>query len=384
MSRQPFGRRINAWLAEAPGEQFTDNKWKFWFLTLCGFQILNAVLTAAVFSAGGQLQNAMGAVLLAVGALLGWLGVAFMHYSDSTDRSLARGVSLLDSITLICVLAHFTFLLWTFGHLRTLQADEARYELAAATYNAKAEKVSDDNVRIAASAEHIATETTKAERLRNDTAYQQRKAAEAGRGIALPRRQTPAVSGPALSTSAVELEKPEKPPESSTRFLTRWDSWIRLANYGELLLAVLTLIFIRNRSAMTNSPAGILHSMESIFPTGRYRSPVAAPVGNLTTKKGTTKEHVPFDSEGLKRLREALRDISFRLAGLSFKAVVRGDALWILMVKANAGTQETIASAKARLTILTDALTMSRNAYRDRVERFLIQNGFDLGGHHEH
>jgi hypothetical protein len=28
--RQPFGRRINTWLAEAPTEQFTDNKWRFW------------------------------------------------------------------------------------------------------------------------------------------------------------------------------------------------------------------------------------------------------------------------------------------------------------------------------------------------------------------
>src|SRR5262245_618915 len=198
MSRQPFGRRINQWLQEAPGEQFTDNKWKFWFLTLCGFQLLNAILTAAVFSAGGQLQNAMGAVVLAVGALLGWMAVAFMHYSDSTDRSLARGVSLLDSITLVCVLAHFTFLLWTFGHLRTLQSAEAKYETAAATYNAKAEKVSTDNAAIARSAERIAVETTKAERLRNDTAYQQRKAAEAG--ARLPgRRPQPATIGAGLA-----------------------------------------------------------------------------------------------------------------------------------------------------------------------------------------
>jgi len=34
--------------------------------------------------------------------------------------------------------------------------------------------------------------------------------------------------------------------------------------------------------------------------------------------------------------------------------------------------------AKARLSILDDAMTMSRDAYRDRVERFLRQNGFDL------
>src|SRR5262245_2182601 len=179
MSRQPFGRRINTWLAEAPGEQFTDNKWRFWFLTLVGFQLLNAVLTAAVFNAGGQLQNAMGAIVLAVGTLLGWLAVAFLHYSDSTDRQLARGVSLLASITLVCVLAHFTFLLWTFGHLRTLQSAEREYKAAAERYNLEAKKVSSDNVEIAKAAQVVAQERTKTARLENDSAYQLRKAAEA-------------------------------------------------------------------------------------------------------------------------------------------------------------------------------------------------------------
>src|SRR5262249_27940763 len=251
MSRQPFGRRINTWLAEAPGEQFTDNKWRFWFLTLCGFQLLNAVLTAAVFNAGGQLQNAIGAIVLAVGALLGWLAIAFLHYSDSTDRRLARGVSLLDSHTLVCVLAHFTFLLWTFGHLRTLQGAEAEYKAQAERYNAKAEKVSTDNVEIARAAQTIARETTRAECLRNDTAYQNRKAAEAARGIPLSHRQTPVVSsasgsgGANLSTSVIELERPQKPAESSAAFLSRWDAAIRIANLAELILAAATLIYIR-------------------------------------------------------------------------------------------------------------------------------------------
>ena len=80
----------------------------------------------------------------------------------------------------------------------------------------------------------------------------------------------------------------------------------------------------------------------------------------------------------LKRLREALRDISFRLPGRCFKVDVRGDAVWVRMVKANNSTQETIASAKAKLSILHDAMTMSRDAYRDRVERFLQQNKFEI------
>ena len=85
-----------------------------------------------------------------------------------------------------------------------------------------------------------------------------------------------------------------------------------------------------------------------------------------------------FNPEGLKRLRETLRDISFRLAGVSFKADVKADAVWVRAMRANAGKQETIASAKAKLDILRDALRMERDAYRERVERFLRRNGFEL------
>ena len=42
------------------------------------------------------------------------------------------------------------------------------------------------------------------------------------------------------------------------------------------------------------------------------------------------------------------------------------------------GTQQTEATAKAKLEILDDALTMQRDAYRDRLERFLRQNGFTI------
>src|SRR5215475_12293301 len=103
MSQNGFGRRVNAWLAEPEGEQFRHNKWRFWFVALIGFSILNAALTALVFNAGGVLQTYMGSVLVGVGALLAWLGVGALHYSDSTDPHLSRGVSILDSVTLLFV-----------------------------------------------------------------------------------------------------------------------------------------------------------------------------------------------------------------------------------------------------------------------------------------
>lgn len=374
--RRGFGDRINDWLDEPPGETFKAGKWRFWFPMLIGFSILNAVLTAMVFGSGGQLQTYRGAIMLSIGALLAWLCVGTLHYSDSHDVRMARGVAALDSVTLVFMIAHFCFLLWVQGHVWVLQSREAEYKAAAEAYNAKAEKVSADNMRIAEAAERVAAETTKAERLRNDTAYQQRKAAEAGARIsARSASQSGQVGG--LSTSPIELEKPEKPKESSTDFLTRWDLWVRLANFGELALAAITFIYIRNRSAKYNARSVV--DVDEPFPAEldiENRAPARRE--NFTKKKETAKKHASFSFEGLKLLREALRDISFRLPGLSFKSYVRGDAVWILMVASRHGTQETTHSAKAKLSILDDALKIAPASFRARLEKFLRENGFDI------
>jgi len=264
-----------------------------------------------------------------------------------------------------------------------LQSAEREYKAAALAYNERAEKISADNTKIAASAERIATETTKAERLRNDAAYQLRKAADASGRISLPRRQTQSAPiAPALATAPVELEKPTKPDESSAGFLMRWDFWIRAANLAELLLAAATLIYIRNRSAKTNTPTSApalnFDSLLSVTSRTSAPSPAFRKTHVSFEQEKTPKTHVSFNPEGLKRLRETLRDISFRLAGVSFKADVKADAVWIRAMRANAGTQETTHSAKAKLDILRDAMRMEREAFRARLEKFLDENGFEL------
>jgi hypothetical protein len=40
--------------------------------------------------------------------------------------------------------------------------------------------------------------------------------------------------------------------------------------------------------------------------------------------------------------------------------------------------QETISSAKAKLSLLDDAMAMPRAAFRERLEKFLQQNGFEI------
>jgi hypothetical protein len=253
--KRPLGRRINGWLEEGAGEIFKDGKWRFWFLAVIGFQILNALLTAIIFGSAGNLHEFMGAILLGVGALLGWLSVGFIHYSDSNDSRLARGVSALDSLTLLFVVGHFCFLLYVYGHTGTLRSAEVEYKAETAKYNEKAEKIQADNARIAEAIRGAAEAEKQRAKLENDTAYQQRRAAEAGAPI--PRSRTASSSTTSLSTSPIELEKPAPPPaESSAAFLARYDWWVRVTKFGELALAAITLIYIRNRSAKFNTGGG--------------------------------------------------------------------------------------------------------------------------------
>jgi|SRR5262245_17461567 len=375
--KRTIAQRVNDYLAEPPDAQFRDGKWKFWFIAVAFLSVVNAVLTWLIFR--DDSENYSGPIMLSVGALVAWLCVGALHYSDSANRQLARGVSAIDSIALLFVVIHFCGLLYIYGHHRALRADEARYEIAAAKFNVEAKEVQAGNVAIAQAAQAVAQEQTKKARLESDAAFQLRKAAEANRAIPLPRSRRPGSTdasgsgGDNLSTSVIELERPTKPGESSTAFLTKWDWVIRLANCGELLLACLTLILIRNVSAKSNSHAPTL-SFDLLSAANR----TPAPVGNFTQTKRNTQNHGSFDSEGLKRLREALRDISFRIHGHSFKSAVRGDAVWIYLMRANAGTQEASHSAKARLDILTDARTMPRDKFTERLTRFLVQNGFPI------
>lgn len=389
--KRGFGQRINNWLDEPGGETFKAGKWRFWFPCLIGFSILNAVLTASIF--GSNKQTFISSITLAVGALVAWLCVGTLHYSDSRDARLARGVSLLDSISLCFVIAHFCFLLWAQGHLLTIQANEAEYKASAAIYNEKAEKVSIDNTKIAAAAERIAQEETKRAKIENDTAYQQRKAAQSGARI-----NTKRAGGitPSLSTAPIELERPKAPAKSSAAFLMKWDAWIRGANFGELILAAATLIFIRNRSAKFNAQARRdgedfpdeidVDVIEKRSPT--RRGDLAKTPEKVTThvslKNNDTDAHrkttQEINREGLRRLRECLKLIAFHHGPTHFKVDAKPDAdyLWIRQLRSEHGEARMVASTKAALSILDNAITMGPDAFRERLEKFLRQKGFEI------
>jgi len=182
-----------------------------------------------------------------------------------------------------------------------LRGAEAKYAAAAEKFNVEAKQVSGDNVKIAEAAQAIAQESTKRAKLENDMAYQQRKAAEAGGGIPRPASRRPGSTGavgPALATSAVELERPQRPAKSSAEFLTEWDWAVRLASFGELLLATLTLVFIRNQSARTNAPRVEIYDNVEEFPDSfevENRLPIKRE--KFSPKKDIAKTHVSFNSE---------------------------------------------------------------------------------------
>src|SRR5262245_52746159 len=378
-NKRGLGERINAWLDEAPGEVFRHGKWRFWFVALILFSLLNAVLTALVFDAGGVLQTHMGSVLVGVGALLAWIGVGSLHYSDSDDPKLARGVSALDSLTLIFVAAHFCFLAWAYGHTSTLKSAEAEYKVEAEKFNDKARQVQADNAKIADALRAVAESETKRARIENDTVYQARKAAQAGVRVQTGRSQSAATG---ISLSPVELAKPPAPPkQSSADYLTEWDSWIRLANFGELGLAILTLIFIRNRTAATN--ARQLEEFPAELDAVERRGPArrADLSADARTRKSDSGRQSPksgdsaFRKNALKLLREHLKEIAFYYPGVWFKAdMVRG-GVTIRLFKKDYGHEIMVAQTTQSDKLLA---AVERPDFRERLLDELSYQGFPL------
>jgi hypothetical protein len=379
-ARKNFGQRIHDYLAEPPGEQFVAGKWRFWLIAVVALAALNAVLTALIFRDDTQ-ESYISPIMLSVGALVAWLCIGALHYSDSTDRRLARGVAGLDSVTLLFCVCHFAGLMWAYGHLQTIRSAERKYEAAAAVYNAEAKRVSQDGVEIARAAATIATEQTKRAKIENDTAYQQRKAAEAGTGIPVPRRQTQSAPGaPALQTSQIDLERPVKPEETSAHFLGEWDWLIRVFNFGELMLAAITLVYIRNQSAKTNAPSQA-EDFPSEFDADVVQDHRSGRRLDRTRKSGDERNSlISGDSFNRKKARfkllEHLKVISSYHYGYWFRVELLDEGgVKIRMSRRVNGVEETVATTRQSDKLLR---AVDRPDFRARLVDELIHQGFPI------
>ena len=237
---------FNSKLGEEKGELFKENKWRFWFLFAVGLQILNGALTWYFFPGN------LGALLFCAGALLCWLFVAFMHYTDSGDKQIDHGVAILDSIALIFAVIHFSVLVWIIGHAAILEKSEVDYNAQRVEYNKQIEaKNSQALEKAKIEADRARVERDRA-KLEASAAYWSAK----GDGSAKARAPKPAAQ--AAPQSGVDehldsLEKPTRPDgETSAEFKARMDWWVRILGGGELLIAVITLIYIRYFSVRAN------------------------------------------------------------------------------------------------------------------------------------
>jgi len=85
------------------------------------------------------------------------------------------------------------------------------------------------------------------------------------------------------------------------------------------------------------------------------------------------------DQRGLKILRETLSAIAFQVGKTHFKSDPKeAGYVWIRQYKSSHGVAREVAACRARIEILDDATRMTPAAFRDRLEKFLVQNDFEL------
>jgi hypothetical protein len=366
--KQKWSERINARFREAPGEIFKDGKWRFWFALVFGLAVGSAIGTALIF--GGS----VGTLAVGMGVIVLWTLVGTLYYSDSEDARLSRGVSLLDSVALVFVVGHFCFVMWVYGHLITLRGAEGKYEAQATAYNERQEKIQADNVKIAEAGIAAEKERVKRARLENDTAYWTAKIGRAARSSAKAE-----IAPTSLSTAPIELEKPKAPEESSAAFLSKWDAWIRAANFGELILAAITLIYIRNRSARFNAQG----APERVFPVATLSHKGLAPKAAVYVH--SSRKTTPVATGGRGKAAEALRDhlrvISSGMLNRSFKVDLRkpeeGGGVWIRLYESREGKEKMIAKTKQSDKLLA---AVNREDFRAKLIAELIACGFPIGG----
>src|SRR5215468_7145876 len=99
-----------------------------------------------------------------------------------------------------------------------------------------------------------------------------------------------------------------------------------------------------------------------------------------TAQKMTTRVVSEINEEGLEKLRHTLGLIAAENAPGHFLADAKWErrCVWIRWRRSEHGVARDVASVKARIEILDDAVRMDRTAFRERLEKFLAENGFEI------
>jgi hypothetical protein len=152
-------------------------------------------------------------------------------------------------------------------------------------------------------------------------------------------------------------------------------------NFGELLLAAVTLIFIRNKSAATNTRGAVRYedfpseidadvvqddrSGRRLAQTRKSDSGRLSPIsGDSTARK-----------DALKKLREHLKAIAFYHPGVWFKADLIRGGVTIRLFKKDHGHEIMVATTDQSDKLLA---AVDRPDFRARLLGELIHQGFPL------
>jgi hypothetical protein len=211
----------------------------------------------------------------------------------------------------------------------------------------------------------------------------------AAQPIAFGLTVTPSPTPGPESTASKEA-KTKEAPSTFERFI-RWYTRAPLYFSGGLVgLVCFCLIQVFGKldadRKVRESPEGFpteLDVSEKRSPTRRAGF-VTAPenakthVSSKIIDAGAARKKTLVSLDGLRGLRETLKEISFYHPGMSFKADVKDDCVWIRAMASDHGMQRTTHSARAHLAILDDVLTMDRAAFTSRLVRYLQRHGFEI------
>src|SRR5262249_23700965 len=150
--------------------------------------------------------------------------------------------------------------------------------------------------------------------------------------------------------------------------LSKWDSWIRFTGFGELALSIITLIFVRTRTAVLNArtPA---RARDDEFPDSidaGARSRAAAPAFDREASPAlqiASRESGEASPDGLKELQEICSLISYQHPGKWYAVDLRDDHVRVRLRTRRDGREITLKTAKLTLDVLRDVITMDRGSF---------------------
>lgn len=194
-------------------------------------------------------------------------------------------------------------------------------------------------------------------------------------------------------TQRAALEKMEKRETAQSVFadVERTLFWIMICELGLYAIAAFSLFAIAKlmdspEPARADEP--FPHELDTEKRASGKRSMLDAapqkPTTHVSLKSDDTDAHRKTTQddtgEGLRRLRECLKIVAFEHGPTHFKVDVKPDAgyVWIRQMRSEHGEARMVASTKAALAILSDAVRMAPEAFRARLENFLRENEFEI------